>query len=108
MFSPTHEALPSSSPAAFSYLENTPATPNDRPLSENGSGHLDLLCASKVCSPPSIVFETFNAARFEADIVSHSNDFSKGPSECVYFKDCVPIISSSSLPLVTLSDCSIG
>ncbi|KAJ8429142.1 hypothetical protein Cgig2_010008 [Carnegiea gigantea] len=40
-------ALPSSSPTAFSYLEDTPATPNYRPSSENGSEHLDLLCASK-------------------------------------------------------------
>lgn len=92
--SPAHVAFPSSSPVAFSSLDDTSATPNDRLLSEGRTECLDLLCASKGCSPPALELETFDASRFEVDIVSHCNDFSKAPLECVFSEGCMPGISS--------------
>ncbi|KAJ8442527.1 hypothetical protein Cgig2_022410 [Carnegiea gigantea] len=113
--SPAHVALPSSSPVAFSSLDDTSATPNDRLLSEGRTECLDLLCACKGCAPPALELEMFDAPRFEADVVSHSNDLSKAPLECVFSEGCMLVISSvpsgpllyvgSSLALVTLPEC---
>jgi len=73
--SPAYPALPSSSPVTFSSLEDSSATPKDRLLSQGGSECLDLRCASKGCSLPSVKLGTFDPARFEANIVSDSNVF---------------------------------